>query len=322
MRKAIHILFLCGSLFLVLIFVTRSYGEDVSTAVIPRASIEVTSTLLFVGDIMLSRDVTRQINQHRDAVFPFRYIASTTRSADFTFGNLESSISNKGENQGSIYSFRANPSVIEGLLYAGFDTLSLANNHSFDWGREALADTVARLSNSGISVVGAGRNEEEANAPRIVNVKDAKIALIAFTNLYPKSFEAERIHAGVSKFNEAEIVQKIKTLHNSADIVVVSMHWGDEYELHANELQKKLGKEFIDAGADIVVGHHPHVVQELEKYKNGWIAYSLGNFIFDQNFSEETRIGAMLEVNIKNKQIENVRERMIRISDEYQPEEK
>ena len=92
--------------------------------------------------------------------------------------------------------------------------------------------------------------------------------------------------------------------------------------MRANEEQKRLGKMFIDAGADIVVGHHPHVVQELEQYKNGWIVYSLGNFIFDQNFSEETNTGVMLEVKLKNKRIEGVNEKIITINSEYQPQEK
>ncbi|MEK7089479.1 MAG: CapA family protein, partial [Patescibacteria group bacterium] len=313
-RAIIHTSILCGLFFVGFFGVALTYGEGTEPIESAMVARDTTSTLLFVGDIMLSRDVDRQIKKHNDFTFPFWNIASTTRDADFVFGNLEGPVSDKGENQGSIYSFRDDPKTIEGLRFAGFDALSLANNHIFDWGRIALTDTVSRLNGVDIKTVGAGKNEAEANAPLIVNVKDTKIALLAFTNLYPESFWAKSDTAGISRFAENEIAEKIKELRKVADVVVVSMHWGEEYETRANAEQQRLGRVFIDAGTDIVVGHHPHVVQELEHYKNGWIAYSLGNFIFDQNFSDETRTGAMLEVKLKNKHIESVRERIITIN--------
>lgn len=319
-RQIIHTSILCGLFFTGFLGIALTYGEVVKTPESPRIILDTTSTLLFVGDIMLSRDVARQIRQHNDFSFPFRLIASTTRSADFVFGNFENPISDKGKEQGSIYSFRADPRAIEGLRYAGFNAVSLANNHIFDWGRNALSDTIARVNGAGIQTVGAGRNETEANVPRIIDVKGVTIGLLAFTNLYPKSFWATEGIAGISRFEEGEIFEKIKQLRAHVDIIVVSMHWGNEYELRANKTQKILGRALIDAGADIVVGHHPHVVQELEQYTHGWIAYSLGNFIFDQNFSNETRTGAMLEINIKNKHIESVNEQMVKINDYYQPQ--
>ena len=122
-------------------------------------------TLLFVGDIMLSRSVGAVMRKENDFAHPFRLVADTLRKADIAFGNLEGPISVRGEKQGSIYSFRADPRVAEGLTLAGFDVLSLANNHSMDWGRDALQDTRTTLEDNDIKPVGAGMDERQANEP-------------------------------------------------------------------------------------------------------------------------------------------------------------
>ncbi len=265
-----------------------------------------TATLLFVGDIMLSRKVGSLIAAYNDPGFPFVHISSTLRAADLTFGNLENPISNRGANQGSIYSFRANPKVTEGLQSSGFDVLSVANNHIFDWGREALVDTLDILRAHGIEPIGAGRNLVEANGPYIKKVGDAKIAFFARTPLYPKSLTATTSTPGVGKFDVSEMKQMISDSRKEVDLVVMSLHWGEEYKTHSNESQRQMAHEFIDAGAHLIIGHHPHVVQELEQYKGGWIIYSLGNFVFDQDFSKETMEGEMLEVTLRGTQIEKV----------------
>ena len=280
-----------------------------------------TTTILFTGDIMLSRGVMSEVKKHGDdATFPFTFIASTTRVADILVGNLEGPISTLGKDQGNPYPFRADPMIISGLQFAGFDVLTLANNHILDWGREALSDTVSRLSEASIRVSGAGRNEPEANTPAIVQSKGMTFAIFSYTNLNPKSFYAVGNSAGTSRFNEQEIVKAVKSAKKEGMVVVVSMHWGDEYRSRANTTQQALGKMFIDAGADIVVGHHPHVVQEVERYGNGWIAYSLGNFIFDQNFSEETNKGLLLEATVTQARVMNVRLVPIRINTNFQTE--
>jgi len=283
---------------------------------------EKPTTLLFVGDIMLSRGVANQIKKHQDDNWPFLKISSTTQEADFTFGNLEGPISNRGEKQGSIYSFRADPEVISGLKFAGFDILSLANNHIFDWGREALEDTVTLLQDSGIETIGAGENYLEANLPAINEINNTKIAFLAYTNLYPKSLEATENSAGISSFELEKAknnIQELKTL-KLADIIIVSFHWGEEYQIRSNSKQQNIAHSLIDAGADLIVGHHSHTIQELERYNNGWIAYSLGNFVFDQNFSKETAEGLILKVIIKNKEISEVLPEKIKINSAFQPE--
>jgi poly-gamma-glutamate synthesis protein (capsule biosynthesis protein) len=277
-------------------------------------------SVIFTGDIMLSRGVDYQIKKNKDFNYPFLKIAGTVKSADIAFGNLEGPISARGSNQGSIYSFRDDPKVVEGLKSAGFDALSLANNHMLDWGRESLEDTVSILKANNIEPVGAGKNYDEANKPMIKEVNGTRFIFIAYTNLLPSSFKASKDGAGISEFNLENIKKVIEDAKKNVDIVVVSLHWGEEYSKSPSSWQKNLAHAFIDSGADLIIGHHPHVVQGIEKYKNGWIAYSLGNFVFDQNFSEETMKGLMVKAIIRNKKLVDFKPIKISISKTFQPQ--
>jgi len=283
---------------------------------------EAPARILFTGDIMLSRLVENRIYVSGDFKYPFLKIGEFLSGADLTVGNLEGPISSKGENQGSKYSFRADPKVVEGLKYAGFDVLSLANNHILDWGREALADTVYLLNFNGISTTGAGENEEEANRIVIKEVKGNKIAFLSFTDLYPESFEAKGKKGGISNFDIEKIKSEIKDLKETkkADIAVVSLHFGEEYETKVSKAKREMARALIDSGADLFIGHHPHVAQEVEIYNGKFIAHSLGNFVFDQDFSEETMRGLILEVEVKGEKIISVKEVPIKINEEFQPE--
>jgi len=281
------------------------------------------TSLIFVGDIMLGRDVEKSINKkEEDWNFIFLKSADFLQTADLVFGNLEGSISSHGKNQGSIYSFRFNPLIAPALKSAGFNVISLANNHILDWGGEALADTISILKENNIDSVGAGLNREKANSPVIKKINGTKIAFFAFTNLYPEGLEASQNNPGVSSFDLEKIKEEIKNLKQSgrADIVIISLHWGEEYKKEANDFQKQIARSLVNFGADILIGHHPHVVEEVEKYGNSWIAYSLGNFVFDQNFSKETMEGLALKVSIKNKKVESVETFDVKINNDFQPE--
>jgi poly-gamma-glutamate synthesis protein (capsule biosynthesis protein) len=284
---------------------------------------EVT-TLLFVGDIMLDRGVEYMINTEGkgDFKFPFLKIANDLES-DILFGNLEGPISDKGTKVGSIYSFRADPKAIEGLAYSGFDVLTLANNHFLDYGKLAFEDTMQRLKTEGIEYVGAGLNETEALSPVIKEINGTKIGFLAFASLGPENWKAATDTSGIAWINE-ENIEKIKEIIKSTkekvDVLIVSLHAGEEYQTTPNQLQTSLDKAFIDAGADLVIGHHPHVVQPVEEYKTGWIAYSLGNFIFDQAFSEQTMEGQMIKALIEDKKIKEVIPIKIKMNEFYQPQ--
>jgi len=278
-------------------------------------------TLMFVGDIMLDRGVEYMIKKYGggDYRFPFTKISDYLQKADILFGNLESIISDKGKRVGSIYSFRADPKAIEALKHVGFNVLSVANNHIFDYGREAMEDNFQRLKTAGIDFVGGGFSEKEAHLPVIKEVEGVKIAFLAYTNLGSKHWQAKGDFSGIAWLDE-RTGKDIKATKEISDLLIVSMHFGDEYQSQPNSEQKYWAHLAIDAGADLVIGHHSHVIQGIEKYKQGYIVYSLGNFVFDQGFSEATMQGLLLEVLIEDVQLEKVTLKKIKINNFFQPE--
>lgn len=283
-----------------------------------RKVIDETATLIFVGDIMLSRSVGKIMQQKNDWNWPFEKSADYLSSADLTFGNLEGPISDKGRNVGSIYSFRADPKVIGGLKFAGFDIVSIANNHIGDWSKLAMDDTFKILKDNGIDYAGGGLSEREAHSAKIKEIKEIKFGFLGYTALGAKYTEAVGSSSGVAWLNKERMIKDINEAKKISDIVVVSIHFGDEYKQAANNFQKDIAHAAIDNGATLVIGHHPHVVEEVEQYKNGWIAYSLGNFIFDQAFSKETMEGELFKVTLNKTRILKAEPVKILISKEFQ----
>lgn len=277
---------------------------------IPQSTIQIQqlkqAVLIFTGDMMLSRRVGAKTAKQGDWRWPFLQIGDYLSQADLTIGNLESVISDQGRNVGSIYSFRADPRMLEGLTLAGFDVLDLANNHVGDWTRLAFEDTMTRLTNAGISSCGAGANFDEAHTTIVRQAGSAKIGFLCYTDIAAAPLFATKDQSGVANMDLAQLKKDIAFAKAEADIVVVQMHTGVEYQPHPNSKQKTFAKTAIDAGANLVVGHHPHVIQDFEQYKDGWIVYSLGNFIFDQDFSDETRHGQILKVTLEDKNIKSV----------------
>lgn len=274
--------------------------------------------IVAVGDIMLDRGVEYMIEKHGEGDFRYPFLKiKDDFEADILFGNLESIISDKGFNVGSIYSFRANPKAMDGLIFAGFNIVSVANNHAFDYTRAALEDCLERLKEANISYVGGGFNEEEVRSGVLKDIKGTKIIFLAYTDKGLANWRARGDASGIGWLDK-EMEQDIKRAKEQADIVIVSMHFGQEYQTKQDKEQEYWAKLAIDFGADLIIGHHPHVVQPIERYKDGWIAYSLGNFIFDQNFSKETMTGLILRVIIKNKEIRLVESEKTIISDKYQ----
>lgn len=285
--------------------------------------------IILVGDIILDRGVEYKIQKEGkgdfflDFQFPFLKIVDYLKKADIIFGNMEGPISDKGRKVGSIYSFRHNPEAINGLTFAGFNMLSFANNHAFDYTLDALEDNFLRLKAAGIDYVGGGFNTEEAFSPVIKEVKGVKVAFLAYTNLGTEYWKAKEAQGGIAWIdsNDLEKVkQDVAEAKSAADILIVSVHTGDEYTQNLTDFQKEFSKAVIDVGADLVVGHHPHVVQKSEQYNGKWIFYSLGNFIFDQDFSEETMRGQIVEIIVDNGKLKEVIPRQIKINSFFQPE--
>jgi len=279
------------------------------------------AVLFFTGDIMLDRGVEWMAEKKGEgnAEFPFLDIKEFLKQADFLFGNLEGPVSDKGAKAGSIYSFRADPKFLKGLKEAGFDAVSVANNHMMDYGGAAMEDTFLRLKSEGIDYAGGGFSEEEAFSAKFFDILGQKVAILAFTSVGSEKWAAQGDRSGIA-WAGGEISGRIEDAAKEAPIVIVSFHWGQEYQKENDQSQKYLAHLAVDKGADLVVGHHPHVVQNSERYKDGYIFYSLGNFIFDQSFSEETMEGLLLKVVIDDNGIKEVSPVAIQMNEKFQPE--
>jgi poly-gamma-glutamate synthesis protein (capsule biosynthesis protein) len=247
-------------------------------------------TLAFVGDVMLAETPGRVIRAGRDPLAPF---ADRLAAADIRIGNLECVVSDKGSaDSEKPYSFRAHPRSIK-TLRRHFDAVALANNHSGDYGPAAFADMLARLERAGIAYFGGGRTLAAAHRPWIVEKRGIRIALLGYNEFFPRWFEADFDRAGIAWSEDEQVRLDIERARRNdhADIVIPVMHWGWEGETRASDRQRQLARLMIDAGADAVIGGHPHVVQDVEIYKGRPVIYSLGNFVFDGFEAEETTTG-------------------------------
>ena len=248
------------------------------------------------GDIMLGRAVNKYVDKH-GIYYPFKKIKDLIETNDIAFANLESPLTDRGvkyyPNKG-IY-FRANPNMAKALKWSGFDVLSLANNHIFDWGIIGALDTENYLKSVGIKYSGIGRSVKDAAKPAVFNIGGIKICIISIDDIFPIEVKNGK-KAMISYTYDSNVKKEISYLKKNYEVVIVSYHTGVEYNKHPEFSKVQRMKSLIDYGADIVFGSHPHVVQDVEIYNNGLIAYSLGNLIFDQNWSEETSKGLLLEV--------------------------
>ncbi|MDD4238809.1 MAG: CapA family protein [Desulfotomaculaceae bacterium] len=279
--------------------------------------------LVAVGDIMLSRGVAGEIREHGDDPrHPFLKIEKYLKSGDIVFGNLENPITPGREILMPEMTLRAELGVEIALKDAGFTVLSLANNHLPDFGSQGVLDTMDYLDSTGIGHAGAGKTEGEAFAAEFIEVKGLKLAFLAFTDpaFVPDSYLAREEHTGVAFFDQEKMRAAVHDAGEKADFVVVSMHAGTEYETGPDLAQKRFARLAVDAGADLVLGHHPHVVQKIEKYKGKYIFYSLGNFVFDQKWSRATRVGLAAKIFITPEGVEKFELLPVYINDQDQPQ--
>jgi poly-gamma-glutamate synthesis protein (capsule biosynthesis protein) len=241
-------------------------------------------TLVAVGDVMMDRGVRLAMNQH-GMTHPFEGTHQVLSSADIAVANLETPISNRGT---PLNMFRAYPDVMKTLRYSGIDVVSVANNHILDYDEIALSDTLAYLRDNGIQGVGAGLNVTEARRAAVLDVRGMTMSFLAYTELWfcqtkdNREYDATETRAGVAPLKEEVVAAGVASAAASSDFVVVSCHWGQEYNHYSNDTQRRLAHIATSAGARVVLGHHPHVLQGIE-FGDSWVvAYSLGNFVFDQ----------------------------------------
>lgn len=253
-------------------------------------------TLLFAGDLMLADDPGQTIAQGGDPLAPFAAILS---GADYRIGNLEVPVASSGQPHATkIVTFRAEPNTLS-VLKGRFDAVSLANNHSGDYGHESFVETMRHLANAGIAYFGGGRNLAEAHRPLWIDKNGLKIAVLGYNEFKPRAFEAGPTWPGVAWSEDDQVIADIRAAKAAgADLVIPFMHWGWEKETRPTERQKTLARKMIDEGAALVVGGHPHVTQGAEIYKGKPIIYSLGNFVFDGFDYPEAQRGWLLRLKL------------------------
>jgi len=253
-------------------------------------------TLLFAGDIMLDDGPGQTIAKGGDPLAPF---AAVLADADYRIGNLECPVASSGQAHASkIVTFRADPRALS-ILPGRFDAVSLANNHSGDYGHDAFNATMQHLDQTGIAYFGGGRNLAEAHKPLWIERKGLKIAVLGYNEFKPRAFAAGPDWPGVAWSEDDYVIADIRAAKAAgADLVIPFMHWGWEKETQPSERQKTFARKMIDEGAALVVGSHPHVTQGAEIYKGKPIVYSLGNFVFDGFDYPEAQRGWLLRLKL------------------------
>ncbi|MEK3672447.1 CapA family protein [Paenibacillus sp. FSL R10-2771] len=252
---------------------------------LPENSSGGTVKLNFAGDVIFAGKVA-ELLQKKGYDYSYSALDGMFKKDDLTVVNLETPITTGGVGAANKqFVFKGAPEALDALKSAGVDAVNLANNHTLDQGEEGLLDTLKHLSKRGIPYVGAGKNSKEAYSAQYFERQGIKIALLGFTRVMPViEWKAEAGKPGLaSVYDSAEALKAIAAAKQQADLVVVVVHWGKERMEQYDKTQQTLGHSFIDAGADLVMGGHPHVLQGIEPYKGKWIAYSTGNFIFTRS---------------------------------------
>lgn len=253
-------------LLLIIIFTSEAHGGTV--------------VINAVGDIMLAGRGSTSFS--RDGYdYPFAATVAALKNGDLAIGNLEAPLAAGGaEFSSKRFRFRGDPKAAAALKRAGFTVLTLANNHMLDYGEQGLLETLHHLDTQGIKHSGAGKTLSAARREAFVTCNDRTIAFLSYSLTFPEEFYAGSSRAGTAPAYPPYYEKDIARAKAKADFVVVSFHWGQELATLPKQYQVLTARNAVNAGADLIIGHHPHVLQGIEQYKNALIFYSLGNFAF------------------------------------------
>jgi poly-gamma-glutamate capsule biosynthesis protein CapA/YwtB (metallophosphatase superfamily) len=257
------------------------------TAVSPVASGFV--TLNAVGDLMLARDIITMMDEWGSA-YPFAAVKDLLADADITIANMEGTFTERGTQASKVYTFRTPPLHARGLAEAGIDVVSLGNNHAMDFGTQGLQDTLEALDAAGVLHSGAGATNQAARAPVFMEKNGLRLAFLSYNAVSEATFAGPNSY-GVANAETVAITQDVVGAKASADVVIVSLHAGTEYTDTPTAQQSRLARAAIDGGAVLVLGHHAHVLQGMQEYNGGLIAYGLGNFVFDLDSGDLATLG-------------------------------
>ncbi|MEI8129886.1 MAG: CapA family protein [bacterium] len=287
---------------------------------VPSLPTPTSITIGMVGDIMLDRGVKFKVNKNLGGDYAKLFAnASFLKDTDITFANLEGPVSDVGADRHNLYSFRMDPKIVPVLKDAGVDVVSSANNHIKDWGEPALIDTLERLRAGGIQTCGIGMNKAEAETPAIFTKGDRTVGFLCFTDVGPDDGAATDTKAGVLLANDPDFDTIVHTASTKVDALIVSFHFGVEYQTKHNARQEALAQKAIDDGAVMIVGAHPHVAEDIAAYNGAPILYSLGNFIFDQPFSSNTTHGLYVTATLTGKSVTDVTPHETVLDSNYAP---
>jgi poly-gamma-glutamate synthesis protein (capsule biosynthesis protein) len=262
-----------------------------------KPSAQPSVSIAFVGDILLDELPGKLIKRGID---PFKQFAAILDTADIRVGNLECVVATRGTAEpNKPFTFRAHPRTLK-VLKHHFDAVALANNHSGDFGPIAFSEMLTLLERNHIAYFGGGQNLAQAHVPLLIDRNGLRIALLGYNEFFPRSFEADHDKPGIAWSEDEQVQLDITNARSQyrADIVIPVMHWGWEHEPSASQRQSNLARLMIDAGADAVVGGHPHVTQNIEHYRGKPIIYSLGNFLFDGFSAEDNNTGWLLRLEL------------------------
>lgn len=276
--------------------------------------------LVFTGCMLLSRWVALRAQEHNDYTYPFHYTADITKNADLTIGNLETPFAETGPYISLGTVFRGDPGMVEGLVFSGFDAVNLANNHFGDSERSGMEYTFKILDENNINYFGAGTNDKTSREPLIKEVNGIKYAFLGYadTVFTPVFYASGLDYAGLNIMDEVNLISDLEAVRDKADFIIVSMHAGTEYTYNPNQKQISFAHTAIDHGANMVFGHHPHVVQAIEYYRDKPIFYSPGNFSMDQ-LERNTQQGFIIKISTIFNQITSVELVPYHIYDYSQP---
>ncbi len=289
--------------------------QQTAATAVAVADTDAVVRLAWLGDVMLADGPGRTIAHGGD---PFKQVAALLKRADLRIANLECVIAAKGKVVEKPWTFLARPTVLP-TLKRHIDVVSVANNHSGDFGADAFSEMLGRLRKAGLAYFGGGPDLRRAHQPLIVEQKGVRIALLGYNHFFPRRFEAGDHSAGVAWADEEQMAYDIALARQQADIVIPYMHWGQEHETVASARQRELARLLIDAGADAVVGSHPHVMQDTEIYRGKPIIYSLGNFVFDGFSAAVNNTGAILWLDITVRGVKHWHISTVRIDREGTP---
>ena len=241
--------------------------------------------VILIGDIMIGRSVLiNALDKENNPNYPFLYVSDFLLSADLVFANLESPIVDNCPRFDHGFSFCTDPKIVEGLVFSGVNVVNLANNHILNFGQKGLKDTEKYLDNSNISFTGV-------NNLIVRKIEDTTFGFLGFD-----------FTVNVPTQKDWNLIQESDS---KVDILIVGVHWGEEYKDKANNNQRKWARKMIENGADVISGHHPHWVEDYEYINGKPVYYSLGNFIFDQMWSEETKKGMLVKLTFEEGKIIN-----------------